>query len=272
MKTMKGIILTLFLGSILSVDAGYVTVKGVLMVKGSANWSSFTSNFEVVGFSGDDLLLREWNPATIGSSQQGRSMNGSRVEVTSRVIKSYTGLLVELVHYPYPSQAKLNADLTPAPDFPWCMIRTGTHDVRGINYVVYDLGEPAAGPPARKLTAGEIASIQEQARIAFTNVLIIAQAPDAMASTKYSIGLRYLTANGCSRDFDQAISWMLKAADQGDDEASAKLTSLADKLQQAANQGNLLAANDAKTLRSFLQKSADAGDAKASQILASIKK
>lgn len=106
------------------------------------------------------------------------------------------------------------------------------------NFIGLAIGHPE--PPRRPPpTAGQIAAAREAARITAlrdrqralineTNAVrwLQTQVTNGSASAQYSLGLHYLNGRGCATNRDQAIYWITQAANQGDTEASNKLTSL----------------------------------------------
>lgn len=112
----------------------------------------------------------------------------------------------------------------------------GTYDMGGRPIASWDCGTPYIPPPP---TPEQIKAAQEAAKIATLRekqkqflaqsnavVWLQSQATNGDASAQYSLGEHYLNGQGCVTNREQAIYWLTQAANQGNTEASNKLSGL----------------------------------------------
>jgi Sel1 repeat len=114
--------------------------------------------------------------------------------------------------------------------------RVGIYDMGGRPIEYYDCGTPYIPPPP---TAAQIKAEQDAAKISTmrekqkqflieSNVVIWlqSQVTNGDAESECDLGEHYLTGSGCETNRTKAVYWLTKAANQGDLEASNKLSNL----------------------------------------------
>lgn len=121
-------------------------------------------------------------------------------------------------------------------------IRDGNYDDSGTPIELWDCGKPLSAEQAKQQKAEDDKAMAiaekikadkakaEQARIQAVHAKAViwlqSQATNGSASAQCSLGLHYLTGQGCETNREQGIYWLQKAASNGSLEASNKLVSL----------------------------------------------
>jgi TPR repeat protein len=115
-------------------------------------------------------------------------------------------------------------------------VQIGIYDMNDRPIALYDFGKPYIQPPP---TPEEIAAAKAQKELSAkaaadkacqlqSNAIrwLQPQATNGDASAQCSLGLHYLNGQGCETNRERGIYWLTQAADQGNMEASNKLSKL----------------------------------------------
>ena len=119
--------------------------------------------------------------------------------------------------------------------FTYPTVTGGSHTIKKLDY-----GQPCEEPlwaiieeqkqkaleEQQKVDAQKAAQAKKYAAQAKTITWLQSQATNGSSSAQCSLGLHYLSGEGCETNFEQGIYWLQKAAAQGDFEASKKLEQL----------------------------------------------
>jgi len=222
-------------------QSGYKMIDGkIYSTIDSFVWVVFRDNLKVIGYAEDGIICESYKSETHDAGGYKDNQANSHYH-PNNVTAIIHGEKLILKNYRGYMPATLGSDIAP----PIKAIRTGQRTITGsgnswttssdissshysISVGVYDMGVDYY-PPGRVLTPEEQNAAknkraeQEKKTVAW----LFSQATNHVPSAESSLGFRYLKGQGVPKDEALGRQWLQKAAADGDDDAAAKLASLA---------------------------------------------
>ena len=214
----------------------------IYSITDSSVWTVFYDHLKVIGYSEDGFICESYKTETHAAGGSSTHDANPRY-IPNNITTIIRGQKLILKNYRSQTPVALENDISP----PVNAIRTGQRSITrsggswttdsansGSGYTVseivyvYDMGLDYY-PPPRVLTpeeqnaAGKKHAEQEKKTVAW----LFSQATNHVPSAESSLGFRYLKGQGVPKDEALGRQWLQKAAADGDDEAAAKLASLA---------------------------------------------
>jgi hypothetical protein len=240
MKKLLGLIVT---ATVLSsaAQSSFKMVDGkIYSTTDSSVWTYFADNLKVIGYSEDGFICESYKSETHDAGGHVDHLANSRYH-PNNVATIIHGQKLILKNYRSQTYPTLESDISP----PINAIRTGQTSITrsgntwatssgysssgySVSVNVYDMGvdyypPPRVLTPEEKNAAEKKRAEQEKKTVQW----LFSQATNGSPSAESSLGFRYLKGQGVPKDEALGRQWLQKAAADGDDEAAAKLASLA---------------------------------------------
>jgi hypothetical protein len=224
--------LCLAIAIIVSVSAygQYKLVDGKVVQINPRDWTTFHDPIEITGFDGGRLLCRSFTEqdVTVGErALPGNKPMRGRVPITEAVVKRKKTYKESFSLANYPGAGSLHVgDVIRRPVLAMRLSTTSPYGA-----VCYDCGVDYV-PPQQQLAPQQAAATQptmnnanaekEAVKLKFDQE----QADKGKDLYQYRMGLRYLNGNGVTNDVAKAREYFIKAAAQGNEDATAELRKL----------------------------------------------